>query len=54
MVKFVALVTPRVDTPVTTKSVKVFGAFVIAASIVAVVVVSREAMFWSCLAALMT
>jgi len=40
--------------PVIFKSVNVLGAFVTAASIVAVVVASREAMFCSCLALLIT
>jgi len=49
-----ALTAARVENPVTLKSVKVFGALTIAASIVAVVVASREAMFCSCLPELMT
>ena len=53
-VKLVALVTPKVLIPVIFKSVKVLGALAIADSIVAVVVASNEAMFWSCLAELMT
>ena len=40
--------------PVTTISCEVFGALAIAASIVAVVVASSEAMFWSCLELLIT
>jgi hypothetical protein len=40
--------------PVTFKSANVFGAFVIADSIVEVVVASRDVMFFSCLDALMT
>ena len=44
-VKLVALAIPRVVIPVTCKSVKVFGALAIAASIVAVVVASRDAIF---------
>ena len=40
--------------PVTFRSVNVLGAFAIAVSIVAVVVASSEAMFFNCLAALMT
>ena len=44
----------KVAMPVTSMSVKVFGAFAIALSIVAVVVESSEAMFSSCLASLMT
>jgi hypothetical protein len=55
----VAVMTPAVTfasvvIPVTFKSVKVLGAFAIAVSIVAVVVASSEAMFFNCLAALMT
>ena len=48
------VVCPNVLIPVTVKSVKVFGAFTIAASIVAVVVASREAIFCSCLELLIT
>jgi len=44
-IRFLALTAPRVENPVTVKSVKVFGALTIAASIVAVVVASREAIF---------
>jgi hypothetical protein len=43
-----------VEIPVTLKSANVFGAFVIADSIVEVVVASRDVMFFSCLDALMT
>ena len=43
--KSVAVVNPRVVIPVTLRSSKVFGPAAIAASIVAVVVASREAIF---------
>ena len=45
---------PNVLIPVTVRSVKVFGALAIAASIVAVVVASRVTIFCSSLAELMT
>ena len=44
----------KVDTPLIFKSVNVFGATSIAASIVAVVVASKEAIFWSSLPLLIT
>ena len=46
--RLVILVLERVETPATFKSTKVFGAFETADSIAAVVVASREEIFFNC------
>ena len=46
--RLVIIALERVETPATFKSVNVFGAFETADSIVAVVVASREEIFFNC------